>query len=160
MKRPTLGSLSRVRRTFAGLALLIAATIGSTQAQPASSACQLVAVAELEAAIGGKASNAPSGSKHAIPGVMTLDDVRWCCPGQVRLIQSAFASSVIWAWMALRRSRFEIPAKRGKSSGRPQERGWSKRPWELRFVFYPDGPTWPQIRPAAFPVERATSRWT
>ncbi len=74
MIRPTFGSLSRVCRTFAGLALLTAAAIGSTQAQPASSACQLVTVAELEAAIGGKASNAPSGSKQAIPGGMTLDE--------------------------------------------------------------------------------------
>lgn len=73
MERPTLGSLSRLRRTFAGLALLTAAAIGSTQAQEASLACQLVQVAELEAAIGGKASNAPSGFKQAIPG-MTLDE--------------------------------------------------------------------------------------
>ena len=73
MERATLGSLSRLGRTFAGLAVLAVATIGSTQAQQASSACQLIPVAELEAAIGGKASNEPSGSKQAIPG-MTLDE--------------------------------------------------------------------------------------
>jgi len=55
------------------LALLTAATVGSTQAQQASSACQLVSVAELQAAIGGKASKEPSGSKQAVPGV-TLDE--------------------------------------------------------------------------------------
>jgi hypothetical protein len=55
------------------VALFTAATIGSTQAQQASSACQLIPVAELEAAIGGKASKEPSGSKVAIPG-MTLDE--------------------------------------------------------------------------------------
>jgi hypothetical protein len=72
MERATLGSLSRPLRTFAVLALFTAATIGPTQAQQASSACQLIPVVELEAAIGGKASKEPSGSKVAIPG-MTLD---------------------------------------------------------------------------------------
>jgi len=73
MEQASLGSLSRLRRTFAGLALLTAATVGSTQAQQASSACQLVSVAELQAAIGGKASKEPSGSQQAVPGV-TLDE--------------------------------------------------------------------------------------
>ena len=68
-----LGSLSRLLRIGVGLALLTAATIGSTQAQQASSACALLQVAELEAAIGGKASTKPSGSKQTIPG-MTLDE--------------------------------------------------------------------------------------
>jgi len=74
MERATLGSLiSLVRRTSAGLALLTATTIGSTQAQQASSACGLLQMAELEAAIGGKVSTKPSSDKQAVPG-MTLDE--------------------------------------------------------------------------------------
>ena len=73
MDRATLGILGRLCRTGAGLALLTAATIGSTQAQQASSACGLLQVAELEAAIGAKASMKPSGSKQTVPG-MTLDE--------------------------------------------------------------------------------------
>jgi len=68
-----LRSLSRLCRTVAVLSLLFAATIGSTHAQQGSTACRLLQVAELEAAIGGKASKAPSGSKQAVPG-MTLDE--------------------------------------------------------------------------------------
>ena len=52
---------------------LIAATTGPVHAQQASTACRLLQVAELEAAIGGKASGPPTGSKTAVPG-MTLDD--------------------------------------------------------------------------------------
>jgi hypothetical protein len=55
------------------LALLTVVTIGSTQAQQASSACGLLQVAELEAAIGAKASTKPSGSRQTVPG-MTLDE--------------------------------------------------------------------------------------
>lgn len=73
MDRTTLRLLDRVCRAGAGLVLLTAATIGSTQAQQASSACGLLQVAELEAAIGGHASTKPSGSKQAVPG-MTLDE--------------------------------------------------------------------------------------
>ena len=73
MDRATLGLLGRLCRAGAGLALFTAASIGSTQAQQASSACQLLQVAELEAAIGGKASTKPSGSKQSVPG-MTLDE--------------------------------------------------------------------------------------
>ena len=41
--------------------------------QPASSACRLLQVGELEAAIGGKASTKPTGSFQTVPG-MTLDE--------------------------------------------------------------------------------------
>jgi len=63
----------RLRQTSAGLAVLAAGAIGPLHAQGASSACQLLQVAELEAAIGGKASKEPSGSKQAMPGT-TLDE--------------------------------------------------------------------------------------
>jgi hypothetical protein len=53
--------------------VLTAATIGPLTAQQASSACRLLQVAELEAAIGGKASTKPSGSQQTVPG-MTLDE--------------------------------------------------------------------------------------
>ena len=52
---------------------LIAAANAPLSAQQASSACRLVQVAELEAAIGGKASGPPAGSKTSVPG-MTIDD--------------------------------------------------------------------------------------
>jgi hypothetical protein len=62
-----------LHRNSAGLVLLTAATIGPLHAQEASSACRLLQVAELEAALGGKASTKPSGSKETVPG-MTLDE--------------------------------------------------------------------------------------
>ena len=43
--------------------------------QPASSACRLLQVGELEAAIGGKASAKPAGFVNASPG-MTLDECK------------------------------------------------------------------------------------
>lgn len=45
----------------------------SLRGQQASSACRLLQVGELEAAIGGKASKSPAGSVAAVPG-MTLDE--------------------------------------------------------------------------------------
>ena len=71
MRRTNRELPGRLFRT--GLALLTVATIGVAQAQPASSACKLLQVAELEAAIGGKASKEPSGSVQAVPG-MTVDE--------------------------------------------------------------------------------------
>lgn len=44
----------------------------SLRGQQASSACRLLQVGELEAAIGGKTSTKPTGSVQAVPG-MTLD---------------------------------------------------------------------------------------
>ena len=73
MHRAAFASVGGLRQTSAGLAVLTAATIGPLRAQQASSACRLLQVAELEAAIGGKASTKPSGSKQTIPG-MTLDE--------------------------------------------------------------------------------------
>ena len=55
------------------LALLFAAAVGSLSAQQTSSACGVLQVAELEAAIGGKVSTKPSGSSQAVGG-MTLDE--------------------------------------------------------------------------------------
>ena len=45
----------------------------SLRGQQASSACRLLQVGELEAAIGGKASTKPAGSVQTVPG-MTLDE--------------------------------------------------------------------------------------
>ena len=73
MHRAAFASVGCLRQTSAGLAVLTAATIAPLRAQQASSACRLLQVAELEAAIGGKASTKPSGSKQTIPG-MTLDE--------------------------------------------------------------------------------------
>ena len=73
MHRAVSASCRCLRQTSAGLAVLTAATIGPLYAQEASAACGLLQVAELEAAIGGKASTKPSGSKQTIPG-MTLDE--------------------------------------------------------------------------------------
>ena len=73
MHRAASESFRCLRQTSAGLAVLTAATIGPLNAQQGSSACRLLQVAELEAAIGGKASTQPSGSKQTISG-MTLDE--------------------------------------------------------------------------------------
>jgi hypothetical protein len=73
MRRAASASFRYLRQTSAGLAVLTAATIGPLNAQQASSACRLLQVAELEAAIGGKASTKPSGSQQTVPG-MTLDE--------------------------------------------------------------------------------------
>lgn len=73
MHRAASASFGCLRQTSAGLAVLTAATIGPLHAQQASSACRLLQVAELEAAIGGKASTKPSGSQQTVPG-MTLDE--------------------------------------------------------------------------------------
>ena len=64
--------MRRVVFATVGCALL-AATTGPLCAQQASSACRLLQVAEVEAAIGGKASGPPTGSKTTVPG-MTLDE--------------------------------------------------------------------------------------
>jgi hypothetical protein len=73
MHRAASASFRCLRQTGAGLAVLTVATIGTLDAQQASSACRLLQVAELEAAIGGTASTKPSGSKQTISG-MTLDE--------------------------------------------------------------------------------------
>ena len=73
MHRAASASFRCLRQTSAGLAVLTAATVGPLHAQQASSACRLLQVAELEAAIGGKASTKPSGSSQTVPG-MTLDE--------------------------------------------------------------------------------------
>jgi hypothetical protein len=73
MHRAASASFGCLRQISAGLAVLTAATIGPLNAQQASSACGLLQVAEIEAAIGGKASSKPSGSKQAVSG-MTLDE--------------------------------------------------------------------------------------
>lgn len=72
MGRSILESLGRSCRAAAGFALLTAMAVAPTRAQEAGSACGLLRVAELEEAIGGKASEPPSGGKEAVPG-MSLD---------------------------------------------------------------------------------------
>ncbi|HET9708737.1 MAG TPA: hypothetical protein VFP39_10590 [Gemmatimonadales bacterium] len=62
---------------------LIAAAITPLRAQQASSACRLVQVPELEAAIGGKASGPPAGSKSSVPG-MTVDECSMVLSGVQR----------------------------------------------------------------------------
>ena len=71
--RRILSSLGSLRQAAAGLGVLTAATVAPLHAQGASSACKLLQVSEIEAAIGGKAEKAPSGEKQSIPGTMTLD---------------------------------------------------------------------------------------
>jgi hypothetical protein len=50
--------------------------------QQASSACRLIQVGELEAALGGKASTKPTGSVQSVPG-MTLDECTVVLSGTV-----------------------------------------------------------------------------
>lgn len=57
------------------LAAIALFTLVPLRGQQASSACRLLQVGELEAAIGGKASTKPAGSVQAVPG-MTLDECR------------------------------------------------------------------------------------
>ncbi len=60
-----------MRRTiFAVLGFL---AIGPAHAQQPSAACKLLQVAEIESALGGKASGSPSGSSQSAPGSMDID---------------------------------------------------------------------------------------
>jgi hypothetical protein len=71
--RPAHASFGCLRRTGAPLAALVTALIRVLPAQQVSSACRLLQVTELQAAIGGKTSTTPSGSSQSVPG-MTLDE--------------------------------------------------------------------------------------
>ena len=71
MYRSALSSL------LVAVAFLIPAPLSGQQA---SSACGLLQVGELEAAIGGKASTKPAGSVQVVPG-MTLDECRFVLSG-------------------------------------------------------------------------------
>ena len=73
MHRGTLASFGCLHLTGTALAVLTVAMICPLHAQQGSSACRLLQVSELEAALGGKASAQPSGSKQSVPG-MTLDE--------------------------------------------------------------------------------------
>lgn len=73
MHRPVL-QFVHLRHAGTALAILTTATISQLHAQQASSACRLLQVSELEAAIGGKASGTPKGDKQSVPGAMTLDE--------------------------------------------------------------------------------------
>lgn len=59
--------------TTIGLALVTVASFTPALAQQPSSACKLLQVAEIESAIGGKASKPPAGEKQSVPG-MVLDE--------------------------------------------------------------------------------------
>lgn len=74
----------KLRHIVSGFASLAVTTIGSARAGEATSACKLLTVAELEAVVGGKASQPPVGDKQAVPG-MTLDecDVTLSAPNSV-----------------------------------------------------------------------------
>jgi len=74
MHRAAFASFGCLRQRSAGLAILTAATIGPLHGQQAATACKLLQVSELEAAIGGKASATPTGFKQSVPGTMTLDE--------------------------------------------------------------------------------------
>jgi hypothetical protein len=71
MLRLTLAPLAH--RSITGLSTVVLAAITPLAAQPASSSCRLLQIAELEAAIGGKASKQPSGSAQAVPGMGNVD---------------------------------------------------------------------------------------
>jgi hypothetical protein len=62
----------RFPRALLGLALLAGLASAPLHAQKASSACELLQVAEVEAALGAKALAKPSGTKQSTPG-MTVD---------------------------------------------------------------------------------------
>jgi hypothetical protein len=65
-----------VYRSALSPSLLVAVALFTSvplRGQQASSACRLLQVGELEAAIGGKASTKPAGSVQSVPG-MTLDE--------------------------------------------------------------------------------------
>lgn len=55
------------------VAILTAASVRVIHAQQESSACRLLQVAEIQAAIGGTVTAKPSGSSQSVPG-MTLDE--------------------------------------------------------------------------------------
>jgi len=69
-----------LRQTTPVLALLVVTAAGPLRAQEGSSACRLLQVSELEAAIGGKVSAKPAGSRQAVPG-MTMDECQLVLAG-------------------------------------------------------------------------------
>lgn len=73
MYRGTLASFGCLHLTGTTLVVLTAAISSPVHAQQGPSACRLLQVSELEAALGGKASTQPSGSKQSVPG-MTVDE--------------------------------------------------------------------------------------
>jgi hypothetical protein len=69
MHRAAFSSFSHLRPMGAAVVILATVADGQLHAEEASSACRLLQVSELEAAIGGKASSKPSGTKQAVPGM-------------------------------------------------------------------------------------------
>lgn len=72
MDRPVFAPLRLLGRAMTGLAVLSVASLTPAHAQQASSACKLLQVAEVESALGGKASTKPSGESQNTPD-MDLD---------------------------------------------------------------------------------------
>lgn len=73
MHRAAFSSFRHLRQMGAAVVILATVAVGPLHAEEASSACRLLQVSELEAAIGGKASSKPSGTKQSVPG-MSLDE--------------------------------------------------------------------------------------
>jgi hypothetical protein len=72
MGRAALAPLRFLHRATTGLAVLSVASLTPAHAEEASSACKLLQVAEIESALGGKASKKPAGDSQNTPN-MDLD---------------------------------------------------------------------------------------
>ena len=108
----------------------------------------------------GKASNAPSGSKQAIPGGMTLDECSVVLSGagsthpvSIRIVSDLGMDGA--------------QAIKIRNTGQAREAQWKTAGARLEqstvgtaLCIRPDRPTLPHIRPAVFPVARAMSKWT
>ena len=73
MYRTIFAAFGSARPATIALAALVVATHAPAHAQQAPAACKLLQIAEIESALGGKASTKLSGSKQSVPG-MTLDE--------------------------------------------------------------------------------------
>jgi len=83
MDRAVFAPLRFLRRATTGLAVLSVASLTPAHAQQASSACKLLQVAEIESALGGKASTKPSGESVNSPDTdLDVCSVTISGPGQ------------------------------------------------------------------------------
>ena len=109
-------------------------TPASLRGQQASSACRLLQVGELEAALGGKVSTKPAGIVPTVPG-MTLDQCSLVLSGSATTLPVAIRIvsklGMDGAQAITIRNTGTPPAR---PSGRSPGQGWSKRRWAMRFV--------------------------
>ena len=118
MHRTILAQLGWSHAATIALASLAIASLA--HAQGSSSACKLLKVAEIESALGAKASKNPSGSSQSVPG-MTVDECSVEIPGPSRngihLVSISIVSDLPQAADQLIRMRNAGTAREGQWKG-------------------------------------------